>query len=162
MKVQDAMSKKVTSVKTSTPVKEVSKLIFKQKINGVPVVNNKKVVGFITERDILQMFYPTFQEFFEDPVHTRDFEGMEKRVSEVFAMRAEKIMSKNVTTVTADTPLLKAQSLMLSHKVGRLPVVDEKGNLIGILAKGDVFNALIGRNFAPHSRLHPKNFADKK
>lgn len=162
MKVLDAMSYKVTSVTTKTPVKKASHIIFKRKINGVPVVNGKKLVGFITEKDILQMFYPTFQEYFEDPIHSRDFEAMEKKVSEVFAMKIEKIMSKNPVTVTPDTPLLKAQSLMFTHKVGRLPVVDEKGNLIGILSKSDVFNALIGGNFAPHARLRPKHSTNKK
>lgn len=131
-------------------------------MHGVPVVDGKKLVGFITERDILQMFYPTFQEYFEDPIHSRDFEAMEKRVLEVFSMKAEKIMSKNPTTVTPDTPLLKAQSLMFVHKVGRLPVIDEKGYLIGIITKGDVFNTLIGNNFTAHPRLRPKHSSNKK
>lgn len=156
MQVKDAMSTRVTSVTVNSPVRNVSKIIFKEKKNGVPVVDGKKLVGFITERDILQMFFPTFQEYFEDPVHARDFEDMEKKVNEVFAMRAEKIMSKNPTTVTADTPLLKAQSLMFTRKVGRLPVIDEKGYLIGIITKGDVFNTLIGKNFTAHPHLRPK------
>jgi len=59
-------------------------------------------------------------------------------------MRADQIMSRNLTTVTPETPLLRAQSLMFIEKVGRLPVVDGKGNLIGIISKSDIFRALVG------------------
>lgn len=86
------------------------------------------------------------QEFIEDPVHTSDFEDMEKRISEIFSMSVEVLMTKNPTTITEDVPLLKAQSLMSTHNVGRLPVVDSKGNLIGILAQGDIFRTLVGGN----------------
>lgn len=145
MKVADVMARQVEYVTTHTKVEDVARLIFGRGINGVPVVSSKKrLVGFITERDILAKFYPSMQEYIEDPVHSSDFEEMEKEVDEVFGMTAEEIMSGNLTTVTAETPLLRAQSLMSVHKVGRLPVVDKKGNLVGILSKGDIFRAIVG------------------
>ncbi|PJA00602.1 MAG: hypothetical protein COX78_00325, partial [Candidatus Levybacteria bacterium CG_4_10_14_0_2_um_filter_35_8] len=65
MKVQDVMSSRVDLVFTDTPVREVSRLIFGKGVNGVPVCNGKKIVGFITERDILAKFYPSMQEYIE-------------------------------------------------------------------------------------------------
>lgn len=144
MKVADVMSKQVDYVASDTSVKDVCRIIFGRGINGVPVCKGKKVVGFITEHDILSKFYPSMQEYMEDPVHTADFEGMEEKASEIFALTAENIMSKVPITVGPDTPLLRANSLMSTHKVGRLPVVDSKGNLIGILSKGDVFRVAVG------------------
>lgn len=144
MKVADAMSKYVDFVSADTKVKDLSLLIFGRGINGVPVCEGKKVVGFVTERDILAKFYPSMQEYIEDPVHSSDFEGNEEKVQEVLDLTAEKIMSKKPTTVTPDTPLLRAQSLMFIERVGRLPVVDGKGNLVGIISKGDIFRALVG------------------
>lgn len=144
MKVADAMSRQVDSVLESTRVEKLSILIFGRGINGVPVCRNKKVVGFVTERDILSKFYPSIQEYVEDPLSSSDFEGMEAKIKHIFEMRADQIMSKNTVTVTPQTPLLKAQSLMFLEKVGRLPVVDGKGNLVGIIAKGDIFRALVG------------------
>lgn len=145
MKVADVMSRQVEYVTVHTRVEDVARLIFGRGINGVPVVSSKKrLVGFITERDILAKFYPSMQEYIEDPVHSSDFEEMEKEVDEVFGMTAEEIMSGDLTTVTAETPLLRAQSLMSVHKVGRLPVVDKRGNLVGILSKGDIFRAIVG------------------
>jgi ubiquinone/menaquinone biosynthesis C-methylase UbiE len=80
----------------------------------------------------------------DDPFSSSDFEGMETKVKEIFEMSADQIMSKNPTTVTPETPLLRAQSLMFIEKIGRLPVVDDRGNLVGIVAKGDIFRALVG------------------
>lgn len=144
MKVSDVMSRHVDFVSEDTKVEKLSLLIFGRGINGVPVCKNKKVVGFVTERDILSKFYPSFQDYVEDPFRSSDFEGMEGKVKEIFDMNADQIMSKNPLTVTPQTPLLRAQSLMFIEKVGRLPVVDEKGNLVGIIAKGDIFRALVG------------------
>lgn len=145
MKVADVMSRQVEYVTTHTKVEDVARLIFGRGINGVPVVfDKKKLVGFITERDILAKFYPSMQEYVEDPVHAADFEEMEKEVEKVFAMAAEEIMSRNPTTVTAETPLLRAQSLMFVQKVGRLPVIDRSGKLTGIISKGDIFRAIVG------------------
>lgn len=145
MKVINAMSKKVDFVTPKQKVKDIAKLIFVHNINGVPVVKGKKVIGFITERDILQQFYPSMQEYMEDPVNEANFEKMEKKISRIFEMSADKIMSKRVITIHPDSPLLEAQSLMFMHKIGRLPVVDDKKNIVGIIAKGDIFKYLVGK-----------------
>jgi glycine/sarcosine N-methyltransferase len=144
MKVADAMSRHVDFVSENTKVEKLSILIFGRGINGVPVCRNKKVVGFITERDILAKFYPSIQEYMDDPFTSSDFEGMETKVEHIFEMTAGEIMSNKLLTVTEETPLLRAHSLMSIEKVGRLPVVDDKGNLVGIISKGDVFRALVG------------------
>lgn len=144
MKVADVMSRQVDYVTTSTPVLEITRLIFGRGINGVPVVKGKKVVGFITERDILTKFYPSVEEYIEDPVHAGNFEEMEEKIDEIFNLTAGDLMSKGPTIITEDAPLLRAQSLMFVHKVGRLPVVDKNGNLVGIVSKGDIFRSLVG------------------
>lgn len=144
MKVKDIMQHNVEYVSVTTPAREVSRIIFGRNINGVPVCEGKKVVGFITERDILSKFYPTLEEFMSDPVSSRNFEGMEKNVSDVLKMPAKAIMSTNPQTVTPDMPILKAQSIMQVKKVGRLPVVDEEGHLLGIVSKGDIFRTIVG------------------
>ena len=144
MKVSDVMSTQVDFVTTDTTVKDISRLIFGRGINGVPVCKGKKVVGFITEEDILSRFHPSMEEFVEDTVHTSDFEAMEKRITDILSLPANKIMSKHPTTVYADTPLLRAHSMLILKRIGRLPVVDKKRNLIGIVSKGDIFRGVVG------------------
>lgn len=144
MKVVDIMQKHVEFIAPENSILEASRLIFGRGINGLPVCKNKKIVGFITERDILAKFYPSMQEYVEDPLHSSDFEGMENRINEVLEMTVDKIMSEKPVTVAANTPLLRAQSLMFIEKIGRLPVVDDKGSLVGIISKSDIFKAIVG------------------
>lgn len=144
MKVSDVMSKQVDYVSTETKVKEVCRLIFGAGVNGLPVCEKKKVVGFITEKDILAPFFPTISEYIEDPFRESDFEAMEHNVKDVLSLPAKKIMSKDPTTIHPSTPLLRAQSLMMVKKVGRLPVVDDEGFLVGIISRGDIFRSVVG------------------
>lgn len=145
MKVADVMSTQVDYVTESTSVSDVSKLIFGRGINGVPVCKGKKLIGMVTEQDILDMFYPSVEDFMQDYVHASNFEAMEK-AKENLNVPVGKVMNKNITTVKSDTPLLRAQSIMKIKQIGRLPVVDNNGNLIGIVAKGDIFRFLVGES----------------
>jgi CBS domain-containing protein len=145
MKVANAMSKKVDYVTPDTRVKEFSKLIFSHHINGVPVVEGKKLVGIITERDILQQFFPSIKEYIEDPVNEANFERMEKKVNRIFEMRARQIMKKRPIIIQEDAPILEALSKMFTHQVGRLPVIDNKKHMVGIIAQGDIFKYLVGK-----------------
>jgi CBS domain-containing protein len=52
-------------------------------------------------------------------------------------MRAHQIMTRDVTSVRADTPILEAASLMLQHRISGLPVVDDGNRLVGVISKGD-------------------------
>ena len=94
MKVSDIMQKNVDFVNPKMSLFDVAKLIFGNKINGVPVCEGKKVVGFIMDTDILKKFHPTMQEFTEDPFASADFEHMEEKAKEILELSAKDIMSK--------------------------------------------------------------------
>lgn len=145
MKVADVMSHQVRYVSVNAKLKDVAKIIFGTGINGVPVCEGekKKVVGFVSESDILRQFFPNIKDFVEEPLMSGDFEEMEKKVNEILNFSAKKIMSKPIT-ITADTPLMKAQSLMLVKGVRRVSVVDEKDHLKGIITTSDIFRAAVG------------------
>lgn len=145
MKVSDVMSRQVDFVEPSTSVKDVSQIIFGRGINGVPVCKNKKVIGFVTENDILSRFFPSTPEYIEDTVHFSNFENLEARVSEVLNLSVDNIMNTKPITVSPNTPLLRAQSLMFVNNVNRLPVIDNDDKLVGILSHGDVFRAVVGK-----------------
>lgn len=144
MKVSDVMQKNVDFVSPDTPLVSVAKLIFGNKINGVPVCKDRKVIGFVAETDILAKFHPTMQEFTDDPFLSSNFENMEKKAQEILDLTAKDIMNKKPITVSTEDPLLRADSLMRLRDVGRLPVVDKNGNLVGIISMGDIFKSLVG------------------
>ena len=145
MKVSRIVRKKVDSVTPNSTVLEASKFIFGHHHRGLPVVNgkNKKLIGFITQQDILSQLFPTVSELMEDYVHERDFEAMEKRVKEILTKKVKNVMSKKVFSIHIDDPILKAEAIMKINHISRLPVVDKKGSLIGIVSKGDIFRVLV-------------------
>lgn len=145
MKVRDVFQKKVGYITPDATLSEASLYIFGHAYNGLPVVKGrkKKLVGFITDQDITSQLFPNIQELMEDYVHEKDFEAMEKRVKSVLVKKVKDVMNKNVISIHIDEPLLKAESIMKLKDIRRLPVIDNKGNLIGIISKADIFRALV-------------------
>ena len=89
MKVADAMSSHVDHVSSDTQSKRCVLLIFGRGINGSSVCKGRKVIGFITERDILSQFYPSLDEYTQDPFRKVTLKGW-KKVQDIFEMTADK------------------------------------------------------------------------
>ena len=67
MKVRDVMSRKIISVGRDSELRELWKIIFKIRVNAIPVVDTKgKLLGIITKDDILHLFYPDYEDLVED------------------------------------------------------------------------------------------------
>jgi|Deesub1362A_J573_1020465.scaffolds.fasta_scaffold12339_4 CBS domain-containing protein len=143
MKVKDIMTKMVHSVKPEEKVGKAVYYICRYNIAGLPVVDEKgKVVGVISEKDILKEMYPGYEEFYSSPLSAMDFEEMEQNYREVNNLKAKDVMTSPAITVTPETPVLKAGSLMILKKIRRLPVVDDEGKLTGIISQGDIHRAV--------------------
>lgn len=140
------MSRKPITARSDTPFNKMWKLIFIKRISGIPVVDRKKtLLGIISEEDLIEKLYPSYEDYFFDPLYARDFEQMEERVADVSHLKAKDFMSKQVYTTTEDAPIMKAASSMLIYKVNCLPVVREKRKkqiLVGIICKGDIFGQI--------------------
>jgi CBS domain-containing protein len=143
--VKDILQAKVDFTTPDATLLDAARVIFGHNHKGVPVVKlpSKKLVGFITEQDILSQLFPNIKDLIEDYVHARDFEAMEEKVKTILIKKVKEVMSKKIRTIHVDKPILQAESIMKLRDISRLPVVDSKGNLIGIISKGDIFRALV-------------------
>ena len=145
MKVRNIFQKRVDFTAPEATLLDAAKVIFGHNHKGVPVVKppKKKLIGFITEQDILSQLFPDIKDLIEDYVHEKDFEAMEQKLKGILTKKVKDVMSKRIIAVHVDEPLLKAESIMKLRDISRLPVIDKKGNLIGIISKGDIFRALV-------------------
>ncbi len=145
MKVRDIFQKNVDFITPNATLLDAAKVIFGHNHKGVPVVKlpKKKLVGFITEQDILSQLFPNIKDLIEDYAHARDFEAMEGKIKTILIKKVKEVMSKKITSIYIDEPILEAESIMKLKDISRLPVIDNKGNLIGIISKGDIFRALV-------------------
>ncbi|MBI4136989.1 CBS domain-containing protein, partial [Candidatus Roizmanbacteria bacterium] len=146
MKVTDLMSKTPISVESGSSVRDVVRMIFNLAIGAVLVVKKEKLVGIITEEDILHRLFPSIKEFIEDFPTTSSDEVMQNKFTDLLDQPVDTIMSKDPETVTPNTSLMRAQSKMLVNSFSHLPVVDNDGKLISVISQGDIFKALVGED----------------
>lgn len=118
--VRDIMSFPVKTVSPDTKMEEVGKMLLRYGHTGVPVVDNDKLVGVISRRDVDKALK----------------HGLKHAPVKGF-------MTKDVITVGPDADWEQVQKLMVQHDIGRLPVVED-GKLVGIVSRSDVLRLVYG------------------
>jgi CBS domain-containing protein len=116
--IRDAMTDNPRKVDTTTPVAVAAKLMATEDVGSLPVTEGDRLVGMVTDRDIVTRVVA---------------EGKDAKAATV-----GEIASKDLVTVDPQQDLDEALRLMAKHQVRRLPVVEEDGRLVGILAQADV------------------------
>ncbi|MFZ5651821.1 MAG: CBS and ACT domain-containing protein [Bacillota bacterium] len=131
MFVKDCMSTSPITVTPSTPVLEALNVMRKNKIRQLPVTEKDKLVGLVTERELL-MVSPS-------PASTLSIYEMNYLMSK---MVVKEVMVKNPVSVEPSTNIEEAALIMRDNKLGSL-LVTENNNLVGIITQTDVFDSLI-------------------
>lgn len=151
MRVDEVMTRTVRTATPATRLEEVAAVMCLNRISGLPVVDDdQRLIGFIAERDILHYLFPSLDDLMEN-AGLRDFEQMEQHYGATLGLTVADVMHKGVVSVTPETPLLRATSVMVRHKFRRIPVADADGRLAGIVSIGDIHKALF-----KHSLLNPQ------
>lgn len=118
MKVSDAMTSQVSTAAPTDTVRKVAQVMAHVETGAVPIVENGKVVGLVTDRDIVLRVVAEGRSF-DLPISEAMSEG-------------------DVQSVREDDVLADATAKMASHQIRRLVVLNEAGALTGILSLGDV------------------------
>lgn len=133
MLVRNWMTSDVITVTPDTSLLKIGKLMRDHKVRRLPVVNDKgHVVGIISDRDV--------RDASPSKATTLDMYEMHYLLAE---LKGSSIMTPRPLTVKPTDTVEKAAMLMLDNRIGGLPVVDEAGELCGIIADQDVFKALV-------------------
>ena len=146
MKVKDIMTKDVVAVNKDTSVKAVAELMAEKKISGVPVVDAKgRIEGIVTESDIVyrdkNIHIPTMIALFGSVIYLESPAHLKDELTKMLGARVEDIMTKEVHTVTEDTDVEDAASMMVDKKFDVLPVMRDK-ELVGIISKADIVKSI--------------------
>lgn len=147
MRVKDIMNSNVRVAAPDTLVRDVALLMCFNKISGVPVVDtSRRIIGIISEKDILFGMYPKMDEVMQADRY-KNLEALESDYSDVLDLRVADLMTRKVVTVDEDAPILRAASIMFLYKIRRVPVVDGDARLAGIVSMGDVHKAVFKEAF---------------
>ena len=116
--IKDAMTSNPCSIDAGQTVDYAAKMMRDEDVGIAPIVEGDKLIGTLTDRDIALRVVA---------------EGRNPESTKV-----EDVMSRDLVTIDPDQTLDEALRLMARHQVRRLPVVEEDGRLVGVLAQADV------------------------
>ncbi|QPH52373.1 CBS domain-containing protein [Pontivivens ytuae] len=122
MKVKDAMHEGVQWCAPDTPLAEISKLMAQEDIGSVPIGEDDRLVGMVTDRDICLKAFGNGR----DPAK----------------LTARDVMHEGIVYCTTEEQIEDAVHLMESKGVRRLPVINDKKRMVGMLSLGDVSHAV--------------------
>jgi len=125
MKVKDVMHKGVDWVSPETPVTTLAKLMRDHDVGAIPIGENDRLVGMVTDRDIV-------------------CKGLAHDNFDARHATAREVMTATIHCCREDDDLAKAVRHMEELKVRRLPVINKSKRMVGILSLGDVSHAAPG------------------
>ena len=117
-KIRDAMTSNPCSIDADKPVAYAAKMMKEEDVGFAPIVQGNRIIGTVTDRDIAIKVVA---------------EGKDPQTTKVL-----EIANTDVVTVEPEQDLDDALNLMAQHQVRRLPVVEDGGRVVGVLAQADV------------------------
>jgi acetoin utilization protein AcuB len=132
MLVKERMSHPIIVVQPEMPIQEALKQMQEKRVRRFPVVDKRgRLVGIVSERDLL---------------HAAPSDATSLSIWEVnylvSKITVEKVMTRDVITISEDTPLEEVARIMADHKIGGLPVMRE-GKVVGIITETDLFRIFL-------------------
>jgi CBS domain-containing protein len=141
------MSHNPILVRPQTPLKEAIQILAEKRISGLPVIDDAgKLVGIISETDLMWqetgVTPPAYIMILDSVIYLQNPGTYERDLHKALGQTVGEVMSKNPVAISPDKSLREAAQLIQNHKVQRLPVLDNGGNVIGILTRGDIIRAM--------------------
>ncbi|MDD4300570.1 MAG: CBS domain-containing protein [Methanomicrobium sp.] len=152
MLIKDVMTPNPVTVMLDSKVSEAAGILRKYRIGGLPVMEGERVVGIVTETDILSLletgdlsddlWLPSPLEIIEVPI--REFvnwEKTKKALSDIGESPVSDIMSGDVVSVEEGADIEEGAKLMLAEGIARLPVMHDD-RLVGIVTRQDIVRGI--------------------
>jgi acetoin utilization protein AcuB len=131
MLVGERMSHPVISVTTDMPIIDALNMMKRERIRRTPVVKDGKLVGIVSDKDLLNAS--------PSPATSLSIWEMNYLLSKI---KVKDVMTKNLFTVTEDTPIETAARIMADNKIGGLPVM-RGDQVVGIITETDLFKIFL-------------------
>lgn len=129
-KAAEIMRREFVSLQAGDRLDFVEDVMSLGRIRHLPVVDHGKLVGIVSQRDLLAHSLSKALEF--DPHDRRTF---------LKSVDVSEAMTRNVITIVEDTPIEEAARLLLRHRIGCLPVLGPAGEPLGLVTETDLLRA---------------------
>ena len=148
MKIKDIMTTNIISADPEMAVSKVADILFTNRFHGLPIVENKKLVGIITEDDFFlknydKIYLPSYLRFIEENKSTDNLpSNIKNKIEKLLEIKVKDIMTTDCITVNPDMEISDFMDLVRKIKFTTFPVIDAENNLIGIVALSDVLGTV--------------------
>lgn len=133
MFVRDRMSTPAVTITPTATFPDALQLMRERRFRRLPVVDKKgRLVGIVSERDLM----------YASPSSATSLSIWEIHYL-LARLHVNEIMTTDVITTTPDAPIEDAARLMVTHKIGGLPVVDERREVVGVITETDIFQTFV-------------------
>ena len=128
--VKHIMVEDVVAAKPNATIKDVVRTLYEKHVGSIVITDyDHKCVGIFTERDAIRIIAN------EVPLDTP----------------VDQVMTKNVVTIGEEASLEEARRIVMSHRIRHIPVVDQKGELVGLLSIRKLLEQLFGLDSTKYS-----------
>jgi CBS domain-containing protein len=152
MLIKDVMTPNPITVSVHAKVREAAGLLRKNRIGGLPVMDDDSLVGIVTESDIISLlntgdlsedlWLPSPLEIIEVPIREYiNWEKTKKALSNIGDSEVSEVMSSEVIAIGEDADVEEAAAVMLREGIARLPVL-KGGRLVGIVTRADIVRGI--------------------
>ena len=132
MFVINRMTKNPMTVTADTKVDEVAHLMKKHNFRRLPVVDDGKLVGFLSDSDLMRVA--------PSPATTLSRYEINSLLAKICV---RDIMKKDVVSVNVDATIEEAALIMYKNKIGGMPVVSNMGAVVGVITETDIFKTFV-------------------
>ena len=148
LKAKDIMTREVITVRQDTPIKNLAEILWKNRISGVPVLDEEgTVVSVVTESDLIdqtkKVHIPTMISLLDSVIFLESSKKTEQEIRKMSGNSAGDISSSEFITVTEETGLDEIATIMSEKNIHTLPVMQDD-KLVGIIGKSDIIRSLTG------------------
>jgi acetoin utilization protein AcuB len=138
MLVREYMTPNPMSVNEDSSILETAELMKKHKVRRFPVLRGNELIGIVTDRDLRSAA----------PSQVISFDAQERELmpelhSLLAGITVKEVMSRDVITIHPEQTIVAAAQLMLERRMSGIPVVDSRGELLGIITETDIFKVLV-------------------
>jgi CBS domain-containing protein len=144
MQARDVMVSPVITVRKTATVRDVAKILLEKRISAVLVIDNvDKVVGIVTESDLMHRAEAGTERPYSWWVH---FLAGDATIAADYvkshAVKVEDVMTADVVTATPETPLHEIAALLEERQIKRVPIVNKEGSLVGIVSRANLIQVV--------------------
>ncbi|MFC1863841.1 CBS domain-containing protein [Thermodesulfobacteriota bacterium] len=146
IKAKDIMSVDPVTISSDADISQAVKILLEKGINGIPVVDDERLVGIICQSDLISqqksLSLPSVFTLLDGFIPLKSTKSIDKEMQKIAAIKVSDAMTIDPVTVGLETDIEKVAGLMVDKNFHTLPVV-EKGNLVGIIGMADILKTIV-------------------